>query len=229
MLGTKLGLSIAGAIVLFTALCQSPRAWRLEHDGSPAGIGWTHHASCNTQFRGALEDEVAWCQGECSVQLDLEIGNGVAVDISGHDRVGVDGLLAKLTGHSVEGNITDESKGLVTPRRSVGVDRGEVDRVGTLLKPHDLIASGGGRAALIERIEIETVSALPAGLYVSAEAADQDVIAEVARQRIVAALPLSTLLPVVPCSTLFRLLPVPLMLPSAVSVRFSMLWSHGRR
>ena len=65
---------------------------------------WTHHASCNTQFRGALEDEVAWCQRERSVQLDLEIGNGVAVDISRNDRVGVDGLLVKLTGNPVEGN-----------------------------------------------------------------------------------------------------------------------------
>jgi hypothetical protein len=29
-----------------------------------------------------LEDEVVWCQGECSVELDLEIGNGVAVYIA---------------------------------------------------------------------------------------------------------------------------------------------------
>jgi hypothetical protein len=28
---------------------------------------------------------------------------------------------------------------------------------------------------------------------------------------------------------LFKLLPVPLMLPSPVSVRFSMLWPHARR
>ena len=115
--------------------------------------------------------------------LDLEVGNAVAVDVALQQAAGE----AELAGGARESSLADQVEGLVAAGGRIGVDVLQVDPVvfGMLEALDEVVL--GAHPALGHLVEIEGVGTGAAELHVPAEAADQQVVAVLALEQVLAA------------------------------------------
>ena len=74
---------------------------------------------------GALQDEIRRQKRRNALNRDFHIGPGIAIQISLENPAGK----AELTGDAAKARIADESKGLVTRKPCICVNRGEINPV----------------------------------------------------------------------------------------------------
>src|SRR5262249_35881629 len=138
-----------------------------------------------------LQDEIFRRGIDDPVQLDLEVGNPVAVEIAADDRnvVGSAGLIellvAKFACTAVKVLRADESEGLIALFGRVRIDARKIDLVLSRMEVSDDIAGAGPGRRVGNRVEIEHIVTCTARQRVLTKTTGEQVIASAAAQRAV--------------------------------------------
>src|SRR5262245_55428242 len=149
----------ASAMLSLPLLAHPPR----NADESPAATTIRHVITPpNTVAPGTAahqsKDDVARCQLEDTVELDLEVSHAVAIDVpadDGHVVCGaslIERLVTQLAGFAVKRLGADELECLVARAAGVRIDIREINMVRSRLEVGDDIANAGPDRSLVDRI-----------------------------------------------------------------------------